>query len=182
MINPNELTPDEERALRANFENDPQVKALRQQIIKLSKRKDLLGAARLQAKINWHYDEAKRKLLEQAEKQAVSIMEIEQGMSEEEQMAFDTTFVMIFALTDMIETCVMDLDGLIQKQDASARYEAFDDVRELGKLCKLKIKALDESTNGHFQRLFGMAADDITELVRNKVRALVRKANKESEK
>ena len=97
-------------------------------------------------------------------------------------MDFDTTFVMIFALTDMIETCVMDLDSLIQKQDKSARYEAFDDVRELGNLCKLKIKALDESTNGHFQRLFGMAADDITELVRNKVRALVRKANKESEK
>lgn len=81
MINPNELTEAEERALRANFESDPKVKALRQQIIKLSKRKDLLGAARIQAKINWHYDEAKRKLLEQAEKQAVSIMEIEQGMS-----------------------------------------------------------------------------------------------------
>ena len=44
-------------------------------------------------------------------------------------MDFDTTFVMIFALTDMIETCVMDLDSLIQKQDKSARYEAFDDVR-----------------------------------------------------
>jgi hypothetical protein len=182
MINPNELTPDEERALRANFECHPQVKAMRQQIIKLSKRKDLLGAARLQAKINWYYEEAKRKLLEQAEKKAVSIMEIEQGMSEEEQMDFDTTFVMIFALTDMIETCVMDLDSLIQKQDKSARYEAFDDVRELGNLCKLKVKALDESTNGHFQKLFGMAADDITELVRNKVRALVRKANKESVK
>jgi hypothetical protein len=82
MINPNELTPDEERALRANFESHPQVKAMRQQIIKLSKRKDLLGAARLQAKINWYYEEAKRKLLEQAEKKAVSIMEIEQGMSE----------------------------------------------------------------------------------------------------
>jgi hypothetical protein len=182
MINPNELTEAEEMALRANFESDPKVKALRQQIIRLSKRKDLLGAARIQAKINWHYDEAKRKLLEQAEKQAVSIMEIEQGMSEAEQMAFDTTFVMIFALTDMIETCVMELDNLIQRQDASARYEAFDDVRELGKLCRLKIKALDDSTNGHFQRLFGLAADDITELVRNKVRALVRKANKETEK
>ena len=182
MINPNELTPDEEKALRANFESHPQVKTLRQQIIKLSKRKDLLGASRLQAKINWYYEEAKRKLLEQAEKKAVSIMEIEQGMSEEEQMDFDTTFVMIFALTDMIETCVMDLDSLIQKLDKSARYEAFDDVRELGKLCKLKIKALDESTNGHFQRLFGMAADELTELVRNKVRALVRKANKESVK
>lgn len=182
MINPNELTPDEERALRANFYENPEIKRLQYQVDLLCSRGCHMAANVIRAKINRLYEKSKRNLLEQAEKQAVSIMEIEQGMSEDEQMAFDTTFVMIFALTDMIETCVMELDGLIQKQDASARYEAFDDVRELGKLCKLKIKALDESTNGHFQRLFGMAADDITELVRNKVRALVRKANKESEK
>lgn len=104
------------------------------------------------------------------------------GMSEEDIDTINTCTNSIIFLSDMIETFVMDANEILKKYHPDYRIEMFDKLTQLGKEAHNQIKFMSDCTQSQFQVCFADSADDITELVRNKVRSFHRKLHKKTAK
>ena len=172
------LTEEDEQAMREEFEKHPGVVKLRQQIAKCMSKGDFFHASQIQSQLSSLLDRARTELYKQAQRESENLVRIAGRMTDDERTELVTNLNMLFVLADMIDSCTMDFNSTIHKYEQQSDFLEFANITELGQECKRKIKFLGEFATMPFQLAFGTAADDITTMVRNKVRSLIRKTNK----
>lgn len=150
---------------------------LERQIIAASAKGRFMDAARLQYELS----ELKHRIEEEESVKSVNMMELAKTMSEDDQHNLVVNLHMIFLLSDMIDNACIDINELIRKQDDTCRYEEFNDILKLGKLCRDKIKMMDSISTQHYINVFGNEADNVTKMIRNKLHSILRKTNKSTE-
>lgn len=150
---------------------------LEKQIIAASAKGRFMDAARLQYELS----ELKHRIEEEESVKSVNMMELAKTMSEDDQHNLVVNLHMIFLLSDMIDNACIDINELIRKQDDTCRYEEFNDILKLGKLCRDKIKMMDSISTQHYINVFGNEADNVTKMIRNKLHSILRKTNKSTE-
>ena len=96
-------------------------------------------------------------------------------MSEEDREEINVLTNSIIMLCDLVETFTMDCNEILKKYHPDYRIEMFDKVSECGKAAKAQVDFMSKSTDMVYQCAFAEDADKITEMVRNKVKAFIRK-------
>lgn len=103
------------------------------------------------------------------------------GMSKEDIDEINILSNSIVMLCDMIETFTMDCNAVLHKYHPEYHIEMYDKFNEVGKEAKIQMEFMAKNTNSIYQINFADYADDITELVRNKAKSLIRKLKKEGQ-
>lgn len=87
----------------------------------------------------------------------------------------------IIFLCDMIEILSSDSDQILKKYHPDYNIEMFNKIIQVGKEAKNHIKFMSENTDMIYQVSFANGADDISELLMNKVKAFIRKFRSKTE-
>lgn len=88
----------------------------------------------------------------------------------------------IIFLCDMIESLSIDSDQILKKHHPEYRIEMFDKISQIGKEAKAHVKFMSENTNMVYQVSFADGADDISELLLNKVKAFIKKLRRKEKR
>jgi len=103
-------------------------------------------------------------------------------MSDEDQEILSINSNMVILLADMLETSVMNINEVFHRNNPEWRVEMFDNLKKLSRECADQIKWMSKETDDFYQNTFADVADNITEMVKNKVKSLLRKVYKHNER
>lgn len=167
--------------LTETIELNPLIKSLRAKLENARKKHDYVTMARLQHNIM----ELKRHIESEYMKQNLEmrkrVAEFKCNMSDEDQEILSIHSNMIILLADMLESCVMEVNEVFERNNPAWRIEMFDRLKQLGRECADQIKWMSQETDDFYQLTFADTADNVTEMVRNKVKSLLRKVYKHND-
>lgn len=99
------------------------------------------------------------------------------GMEKEDIEKVGIACNTIIMLSDIIETQVMEMNQVVKKYHPYSRIEMYDKFAELGEAAKEQLAFMTRWSNNLYQIKFGDVADDLTEIITNKVRKLLRQVD-----
>ena len=102
-------------------------------------------------------------------------------MSDEDRENMNIYTNTIIFLCDMIEILSSDSDQILKKYHPDHNIEMFNKIIQVGEEAKNHIKFMSENTDMIYQVSFANGADDISELLMNKVKAFIRKLRSKTE-
>lgn len=102
-------------------------------------------------------------------------------MSEEDREKMNIYTNAIIFLCDIIETLSIESDEILKKYHPDYNLEMFNKISQVGKEAKSHVKFMSDNTDMIYQISFADEADDISELLFNKVKSFIRKLRKKSE-
>ncbi len=150
----------------------PEFINLQRNIAICQRKHDFVGMCRNQ--------EAIKKLIEQERLRVQTVVtnmsEIATNMTEDEQSEFVVDLNMLYMLADMLDLTVMRINDAIKKSAVNTQFIEFAQIDQLGKACQEKVLGIIKLAGmKEFNLLLGDYSDEATYLVRNKVKALLRK-------
>ena len=110
------------------------------------------------------------------------VVDFKKNMSDEDQEILSINSNMVILLADMLETSVMNINEVFHRNNPEWRVEMFDNLKKLSRECADQIKWMSKETDDFYQNTFADVADNITEMVKNKVKSLLRKVYKHNER
>ena len=151
------------------------IKALRLNFEKYRQKKDYVGMARCQHQLQEKKHSIEEEYLRQNAVYRKRVVDFKQNMSDEDQEILSINSNMVILLADMLETSVMNINEVFRRNNPEWRVEMFDNLTKLSRECAEQIKWMSKETDDFYQNTFADIADNITEMVRNKVKSLLRK-------
>lgn len=176
----NDLPTDVVEKMRKAINEDAQMIALENKRSTLLMSRQYMKAMELKKKMKAIEDRVINEYLRNYEGQAERMDNLLEGMDKEDKESINVCSNAIVLLCDMIETFSIDFNEILQKYHPDYRLEMYDKIIQLGKEAKGQVKFMSECTDSLYQYSFADSADDITELLRNKVRSLIRKIKNKS--
>lgn len=160
------------------IELNPAIKALRNNLEKCRKKHDYVGMARCQHQIQEMKHCIEEEYIKQNDVYRKRVVDFKESMSDDDQEILSINSNMIILLADMLETSVMEINEVFRRNNPAWKVEMFDNLKKLSRECADQIKWMSNNTDDYYQLTFADAADNITEMVRNKVKSLLRKVYK----
>ena len=174
-----DLTDEERKQVMDMFESYPGVVKLRQEILYLAKTKNPLRAAQVQGRINQLKQRYLEELMNQVDHVSVQMDEMNVRMTDEELDMLTVDLNMVFILADMLEVTSMEINELLQRYDPTMQFADFVGLNKITQECRLKMSWMGKVATDKYQRVFGDSADNLREMVVNKVRSLIRKSRED---
>ena len=100
---------------------------------------------------------------------------IQERMTYDDNMEFSIITDTIIIIADMLEYSIMDMNAILHKYEPERDILMFDKMNKLLSEVREHMRFMADKTALDFQTAFADTADDIRELVHNKVAKLVRK-------
>ncbi len=100
---------------------------------------------------------------------------IQERMTYDDNMEFSIITDTIIIIADMLEYSIMDMNAILHKYEPEWDIQMFGNMDKLLSEVKAHMRFMADRTSPDFQTAFADTADDIHELVHNKVAKLVRK-------
>ncbi len=168
------LPADIEREIEQQLLADRAFRKLHNKYVKATLACHYADAARIHAE----RDEYIRRYVEFAvgviAQQRVNAKSIQDRMTDEDKYEFAIATDTIIAIADMLEYCIMDTNAILHRYASDYDIKAFDKMAELLKEAKAHMQFMATYSSDDFQADFADTADDIHEMVRNKVAKFVR--------
>lgn len=158
------------------------IKALRLNLEKCRQRRDYVGMARCQHQLQEMKHSIEEEYLRQNAVYRKRVVDFKKNMSDEDQEILSINSNMVILLADMLETSVMNINEVFHRNNPEWRVEMFDNLKKLSRECADQIKWMSKETDEYYQNTFADVADNITEMVKNKVKSLLRKVYKHNER
>ena len=171
MIDLTGLPLQVQRDIEREINRNPTVIKYRESQRDLQKRGKFLEAMRIGAMLADVEESVKQGMMVRQKRMG----EIYKSMTPEEIETVNTACNTIIMLSDIIETQVMEINQAVKKHYPDYRVVMYDRFVELGKEAKEQMRYLASWTNNLYQIKFGDVADELTEMITNKVRKLLRK-------
>lgn len=172
------LTEAEEKAMMAELVKSSEFKrreALRDKLMKAGR---YLEAAREQAYLNAVIKKTRQALIEQAEEKTHNMLTVFSKMSDEDVTTTNIRLNMLFVLSDILESTTMEIRATLQRYMPECDYVEFN---ELLRACKQQRLRMWNLTTQQYQDLFADHTDNLTEMVYNKVKSIIRKAKEKED-
>ena len=74
----------------------------------------------------------------------------------------------------------MDVDDILHKYDKELKFEMFDDIRQVSKMAKDKLRFLGENSEYLKEAVWSDRCDDMYEMIKSKARSIVNKMKTKS--
>ena len=171
----NDLPKDVLERMRRAIREDSQMISLKNKHSQYIINRQYAKAVLLKEKMQKIEDRVIREYLDSYEGETENMQSLMSDMSPEDREYINTCTNAIILICDMIETFTMDFNQVLKKYHPDYRLEMYDKIMSVGKEAKSHVKFMSECTDNIYQCSFADSADDITELVRNKARSLIRK-------
>lgn len=167
--------------LADTIELNPAIKSLRISFEKYRKKKDYVNMAKCQYQIQQLKHCVEEEYLKQNAAYRKRVVDFKENMSEDDQEILSINSNMVILLADMLETSVMTINEVFERNNPAWRIEMFDRLKQLGRECADQIKWMSQETDDFYQLTFADTADNVTEMVKNKVKSLLRKVYKHND-
>lgn len=103
-------------------------------------------------------------------------------MSKEDKNAMNIYANGLIMISDIIENMIIDMNSLVKKYHPDMRVISFNDLGKLAKEAKKQVAMFDGINKDEYvTNLFGSTADNLYEMVYNKVKSFVKKVNRHAE-
>ena len=174
----NDLPADVVEQMKNGIREDPQMQILLQKKNQALRSRNYLEVSRISKLINNIEVKVINEYLSQYKGQSDRMDSLMTNMSEVDRENMNIYTNAIIFLCDMIETLSSDSDQILKKYHPDYNIEMFYKIIQLGNEAKNHIKFMSENTDIVYQISFADDADDISELLMNKVKAFIRKLRK----
>ena len=141
-------------------------------------RGDYVGMAKTRAKMEETRRAIEDEYIRQNNVMRQRIAEFKTKMTEAQQDVMAINSNKVILLVDMLETALIEINEVVSAVRSGYRVTLYDELLKLSKECAAQIRWMANETDEYYQLTFADTADDITELVNNKVKALLRKVYK----
>ena len=162
-------------SLRREFENDSNIIQLRIAQNSLQRRGKYREAMEAGKQIEVLFTKVLYGYLEESRQQAGRINLDKLGASREDLEEIDTGVMVLFMASDIIDSAIMDVNSKVKKYNRELSFDMFNDVRELAKAVKEKLKYLSTNTDYMSNYTWGERCDDMYDIIRSKARSILRK-------
>lgn len=163
------------RRIDEEFERMPEVRSMRMDYGVLVRNNRYREALELSKKIDEIRSSVIREYLQSCsatiERGEVSTKDL----SRDDKDKMMELLLVCFMCADMLETSVMDMDSILHRYSKGTRISMFDDIRDLSKMCRMKLRYLGKSSDYLDSVSWGDKCDGMYELLCNKARSLYRK-------
>lgn len=170
-----DLPPDVVEQMREAIRKEPQMQSLQQKKLQALKAYNYVEVSRLAKLLKDVENRVINNYLANYKGQSERMDSLLTDMSEEDRESMNVYTNAIIFLCDMIETLASDSDQILKKYHPDYNLEMFDKITQLGQEAKNHVKFMSDNTDMVYQVTFADKADDISELLMNKVKAFIRR-------
>lgn len=170
-----DLPPDVVEQMREAIRKEPQMQSLQQTKLQALKAYNYVEVSRLAKLLKDVENRVINDYLANYKGQSERMDSLLTDMSEEDRESMNVYTNAIIFLCDMIETLASDSDQILKKYHPDYNLEMFDKITQLGQEAKNHVKFMSDNTDMVYQVTFADKADDISELLMNKVKAFIRR-------
>lgn len=171
----NDLPADVVEQMKKGIREEPQMQVLLQKKSQALKDYNYVEVSRLAKLIKEVETRVINNYLANYKGQSERMNTLMADMSDEDRENMNIYTNAIIFLCDMIEILSSDSDQILKKYHPDYNIEMFNKIIQVGEEAKNHIKFMSENTDMIYQISFANGADDISELLMNKVKAFIRK-------
>lgn len=171
----NDLPADVVEQMKKGIREEPQMQVLLQKKSQALKDYNYVEVSRLAKLIKEVETRVINNYLVNYKGQSERMNTLMADMSDEDRENMNIYTNAIIFLCDMIEILSSDSDQILKKYHPDYNIEMFNKIIQVGEEAKNHIKFMSENTDMIYQISFANGADDISELLMNKVKAFIRK-------
>ena len=161
--------------IRRQFDMDPQIVEMRTHQQVLMQRGNLQAALQVGQAIEGLFSKVVYEYLKEANEEAERIDIGTLNISKEDKAEINTLIVTLFMACDIIESATMDFNDVLKRVDDTLVMEQFDDIRNLSKSAKEKLRFLSKSSKLMKDLELAYKCDDMYEMMKNKAKSILRK-------
>ena len=77
--------------------------------------------------------------------------------------------------SDIIDSCILDINDVLATKDSTLRYEAFDEIKDLSRMVKGKLSILQGLTSFMEGNVWSDIVDNMYKMMFNKAKAIISK-------
>lgn len=177
----NDLPADVVEQMKKGIREEPQMQVLLQKKSQALKDYNYVEVSRLAKLIKEVETRVINNYLASYKGQSERMDTLMADMSDEDRENMNIYTNAIIFLCDMIEILSSDSDQILKKYHPDYNIEMFNKIIQVGEEAKNHIKFMSENTDMIYQVTFANGADDISELLMNKVKAFIRKLRYKTE-
>lgn len=177
----NDLPADVIEQMKKGIREEPQMQVLLQKKSQALKAYNYVEVSRLAKLIKEVETRVINDYLANYKGQSERMDTLMADMSDEDRENMNIYTNAIIFLCDMIEILSSDSDQILKKYHSDYNIEMFNRIIQVGEEAKNHIKFMSENTDMIYQVSFANGADDISELLMNKVKAFIRKLRNKKE-
>lgn len=161
--------------IRRQFDMDPQIVEMRTHQQVLMQRGNLQAALQVGQAIEGLFSKVVYEYLKEANEEAERIDIGTLNISKEDKAEINTLIVTLFMACDIIESATMDFNDVLKRVDDTLVMEQFDDIRNLSKSAKEKLRFLSKSSKLMKDLEWAYKCDNMYEMMKNKAKSILRK-------
>ena len=172
------ISPTLMREIEMEIDANESYQKLKERHKECLNRHDYIGALRIAKML----EEAKKNVVQaivnnQVVKQEL-VNDLMKSMSDEDQTRLSVSLNIILFSIDQIDYHITESNEIIKKYHPDCTLEMYDKLNELGREAKELVNYLGDNERMELQIIFSDIADNLTELLVNKVKSYIRKKKK----
>ena len=161
--------------MRRQFDMDSRIIEMRTHQQVLVRQGNLQAALQVGQAIEGLFSKVVYEYLKEANEEAERIDIGTLNISKEDKAEINTLIVTLFMACDIIESATMDFNDVLKRVDDTLVMEQFDDIRNLSKSAKEKLRFLSKSSKLMKDLEWAYKCDDMYEMMKNKAKSILRK-------
>lgn len=161
--------------MRRQFDMDSRIIEMRTHQQVLVRQGNLQAALQIGQTIEALFSKVVYEYLKEANDEAERIDIGTLNISKEDKAEINTLIVTLFMACDIIESATMDFNDVLKRVDDTLVMEQFDDIRNLSKSAKEKLRFLSKSSKLMKDLAWAYKCDDMYDMMKNKAKSILRK-------
>ena len=170
-----DIPGDMMEAMRRQFDAAPQVRQLHTQQQLLMMKGSYQRALELGKKIDELYNAFVAEYVRQANDDAENVDIRDIGLTDAQIATVDTITLALFMCSDIIDSCILDINDVLATKDSTLKYEAFDEIKDLSRMVKGKLSILQGLTSFMEGNVWSDIVDNMYKMMFNKAKAIISK-------
>ena len=161
--------------MRRQFDMDSRIIEMRTHQQVLVRKGNLQAALQIGQTIEALFSKVVYEYLKEANEEAERIDIGTLNISKEDKAEINTLIVTLFMACDIIESATMDFNDVLKRVDDTLVMEQFDDIRNLSKSAKEKLRFLSKNSKLMKDLAWAYKCDDMYDMMKNKAKSILRK-------
>ena len=161
--------------MRRQFDMDSRIIEMRTHQQVLVRQGNLQAALQIGQTIEALFSKVVYEYLKEANDEAERIDIGTLNISKEDKAEINTLIVTLFMACDIIESATMDFNDVLKRVDDTLVMEQFDDIRNLSKSAKEKLRFLSKNSKLMKDLAWAYKCDDMYDMMKNKAKSILRK-------
>lgn len=169
------LSPALKRQIGYAIATNESYKKLQDRHKECLKKHDYLGAVSIAKMLDEVQMNVVQSIINHRVVEEENVIDLMRSMSEDDQMRLSISLNIILFCIDQIDFHITESNEIIKKYYPDCRLEMYDNLNKVGKEVKEQMKYLGKNERIGLQIIFSDIADNLTDMLVNKVKAYIRK-------